>query len=111
MKLVLLTGSNCIVVVVVVVLLFVCSDLVKTRSTYSKLIALHRELNQQDQVIECYSQILSTFDKSCEDLSETDTNDLSKTWLEFGTYLISRGEIVNRDWVKVCMYMKLDVLW
>ena len=80
-----------------------CSDLVKTRSTYFKLIALHREFNQQEQVIECYTQILSTYDKSCGDLSVSDSNDLSKTWLEFGIYLMTRDAILNKDWVKVCI--------
>ena len=74
----------------------------KTRDTCCKLVSLHREFNQQDQVIQCYHKILSTYDQGCEGFSESDANNLSKAWLEFGIYLVSRDEILEKDWLKVC---------
>lgn len=95
----------CTIALLFYCILCVCSDLVKMRSTCFKLIALHKEFNQQNKVIDCYDKIISTY---VDDLSQSDANDLSKLWLEFGNYLMSRDEISDSDWMKVCRQICSD---
>ena len=84
--------------------LFPCSDVEKARTTYQKLVGLHREFNQQDQVIRCYGALTLTFSQdgglSSPD-SATNVSSCSEAWLDFATYLLGREKVPEECWTKV----------
>ena len=80
------------------------SDVEKVRSTYQKLIALHREFNHQDDIIRCYDIALQTFRGRGDDpaavIAEASSS-CSETWLNFATYLLGREKLPEDCWEKV----------
>ena len=94
--------SNCLRVQFERPLFFSNSDVEKVRSTYQKLIALHREFNHQDDVICCYDTALQTFhgDESAFATAEASSS-CSEMWLNFAMYLLGREKLPEDCWEKV----------
>ena len=71
------------------------SDAEKVRSTYTKLIKLHKEFNDADQVIKCYSTLTSTYDQSTDPDA---VSSCSQVWADFISYLFSREHMPEECW-------------
>ena len=87
----------CCLLIVVICMCFLCdvSDVIKTRSTLSKLIPLHKEFNQEDLTVQCYDKLITTYG------GDSDTSEVCMVSLEFVTYVVNREGLSQTHWDKV----------
>jgi len=70
----------------------------KTRATLSKLISLHKELNEEDNVTQAYGSLLKTYEESP---SEGEASEASRASLDFVQYVVVREKLVQGHWQEV----------
>ena len=72
--------------------------MLKARATLSKLISLHKELNEEDEVVRSYCSLLRLYEGS---LSESEASEVSRVSLDFVEYVIVREKLVRDHWQEV----------
>ena len=84
-----------------------CSNVLKTRSTLQKLIALHKEFHHDDDVLHCYSQLVHTIGSGEGEgavamaTQGDDEAAVAHIWTETTSYLLGRKELSADVWTMV----------